>query len=62
MYEDAIRLALGQFGDGCELPRLQHPLPAKGPGKRLDQRVVVPFGRDAECPRCVSKVGRSDIT
>jgi hypothetical protein len=40
MYEGAIDFALGQFGDGGELARLQHPLPAEGAGQRLDQRVV----------------------
>jgi hypothetical protein len=35
-------LALGQFGDGGELARLQHPLPAERAGQRLDQRAVCP--------------------
>jgi hypothetical protein len=33
-------LVLGQFGDGCELPRVQHPLLAEGPCLRLNRGIV----------------------
>ncbi len=47
-------LALGQFGDGGEITRLEHPLPAECARQRFDQSAICPARMRGALGNCIS--------